>query len=142
VGHLLLIDNTERITAMGYKLSRTVYKVRFEGTEYDGLEMSMGTLSVKEILEVEELMSGDDSKPTFVALVARLARAIQDWNLEDEDGNPIPVTEDALMGFEVKLINTVVSAWVNAIVGVPAPLENDSTSGGKSLEESIGMAQS
>lgn len=127
---------------MGYKLSRTVYKVRFEGTEYDGLEMSMGTLSVKEILEVEELMSGDDSKPTFVALVARLARAIQDWNLEDEDGNPIPVTEDALMGFEVKLINTVVSAWVNAIVGVPAPLENDSTSGGKSLEESIGMAQS
>ena len=128
---------------MGYRRQPTVYRLIFQ--EYEGLEVMARSVSVEELLKITGLANQMTSKPDnkqVEALFGFFAKRLVSWNLEDEDGKPVPATLKGLLGEELGFILNIVQAWVRAITGVSPPLLNGSSGGpaGRSpLEDSIPM---
>lgn len=123
---------------MGFKKPVTLYKLLFDGTEYDGLEIVTKSLSVGEMQEITKesvgvLSDGVHSVLGKVeaseALLKRFADSIVSWNLEDEDGTPIVVSLATVLEQDAAFIHAIVTAWMKATAGVSADLGKDSVSG-------------
>lgn len=101
--------------------------------------MSMDDLGV-----VVGLQSGlSDGKPgleLLEPLVDVFVRNVNAWNLEDEDGNPVPVTEETIRGEDSRMMLQVVMSWSESATSVAPPLPRTSSSGNPSLEGTIPMA--
>lgn len=117
---------------MGYKRNPKVYNLAFgEDTDYPGLEVRVRTLSMGQLLKV---WAGATSKgsDTYELFVERLVG----WNVEDENtGEPVPATREAVEAEDDDLINAIIKAWIKEVMGVSAPLESDSSGGGTSAAE-------
>ena len=128
---------------MGYRRQPTVYRLVFQ--EYEGLEVTARSVSVEELLKITGLANQMTAKPDdkqVEELFGFFASRLVSWNLEDEDGKPVPATLKGLLGEEMGFILKIVQAWVRAITGVSPPLSNGSSNGpaGRNpLEESIPM---
>jgi hypothetical protein len=115
---------------VGYQRNPKVYKFTFDDTtDYPGLEVQVRTLTMGQLLEV---WSG---KGTSSATFEVFASQIVSWNLEDEAGQPVPVTREALLAEDDDMIQAIVKKWIAEVMGVPAPLESDSGSGETSAAE-------
>lgn len=117
---------------MGYKRNPKVYDLKFdETTDYPGLEVQVRTLTMGQLAHV---WSADGSAlATYEMFVDRLVS----WNLEDENGTPVPTTREAIEAEDDDLITTITKKWTQAVMGVPAPLVDSSSSGGTSPAESV-----
>lgn len=113
---------------MGFKHQAKVYRLVFDDPALNGLEVKARSLSIGEL--------NDDEVRVFESF----AKALVSWNLEDEDGNPLPATLEAIESYpDAEFMTTLVSAWVNAITGVDKDLGKDSTSGKSFPEDTIPM---
>jgi hypothetical protein len=130
---------------MGFKVQRKTYRLRFEGTELDGLVVTARGLSTGQLLELEtarlaRAAGGKGSEDGTRRMLALLAGALVEWNAEDEDGAPIPATIDGILQQDVDFNTAIISAWQDAMYGVSAPLSQTSSDGQQlALEESIPM---
>lgn len=122
---------------MGYKRNPKVYHLKFEG-EYDGLEVMVRSLSMGQLIQARGGGSGDGKDGTG-ELVELLAERLVSWNLEDEDGQPVPPTLEAIKGEDNDLIFAIINHWTDAIGGVKAPLPEGSPAGEPSQVASIPM---
>ncbi|TVZ96525.1 hypothetical protein [Streptomyces sp. BK340] len=120
---------------MGYKRNPKVYHLKFEG-EYDGLEVRVRSLSMGQLIAART-DNDDGGRDGTEAMVELLAERLVDWNLEDEDGAPVPPTLDAIKGEDHDMIMAIITQWTNAVAGVPAPLEQPSPAGETSPVASI-----
>lgn len=138
---------------MGWQ--RRNLKLKFaEGTEYDGLEIVMKRLAIGDLLSVSKLAqvtkTEEGATAAFAELLEIVAKSLVSWNIEDDDGNPVPIelgkvghtdefgvshASTGLYNLDVELINTVVASWLSAAAGVSPPLPKNSNSGEQSLEE-------
>ena len=50
-----------------------------------------------------------------------------DWNLEDDDGNPVPANAEGMTMIPVELVNLMVGHWAEAVSDIPDPLEKTSS---------------
>lgn len=130
---------------MGFKAKKKLYLLRFaEGHDLCGLEVTMASVSMGVLLEMQELSSRPDETKADMAAFHRLvevfAGAMIGWNLEDEQDQPIPANETGILLQDPDFIMAIISEWTKAISGVPDPLDEGSTSGGLSLEASLPMA--
>lgn len=128
---------------MGYKRPQTVYKLVFD--DHEGLEVRAASVPIGRLIEVsaqaEKLREGDaDSFESVADLFALFGESLRSWNLEEDDGSPIPATVDSVMSLEFGFAAAILVAWFDAVGGVPAPLERRSTSGVPSEELLIPMA--
>lgn len=119
---------------MGFRLSKKTARIKFEGTDYDGAEVVVNlSLSIEQMFRIQDLLSGGDVIEGFrdfgdIVLVS--------WNLEDDDGNPIPANGEGYVSMRDRNFHGVVmERWVEAINGVPVPLESPSPSGSTSEAE-------
>lgn len=102
---------------MGFRLDRT-YVLQFEGA----MEGAYIKLRATPIGTVMKLRGGDSASNT--ELVELLAEYVLDWNFEDADGEPLPVTAEAMLAeLEQVVIVKVITEWYKAAVGVTAPLD-------------------
>lgn len=133
---------------MGYKRPKKVYKIVFEQKGMAGLEVRARSVSLGQILDLVNLAElADpnrranmlDDMGKLKHLFEGLASALVDWNLEDEDGTPVPATLEGLYSQDMEFGLDVALAWMDAVMGVSAPLERPSSSGGPSLEASLPM---
>lgn len=129
---------------MAFKVVRTIYTLAFEDPDYAGMEVKTKSLSVGEMIKASALMAlSDDSLPAEQKLAHMgeafdlFSKALLSWNLEEEDGTPVPCTRDGMDTLEMPMISGLITAWVKAAAGASDPLNNDSTSGQPSLVESI-----
>lgn len=123
---------------MGYKRNPKIYKLIFgDDTDYAGLEVQVRTINLGQLLEARTGTSSDTSKDVLQANVELLAERIVSWNLEDEDGTPVPPTFEAMLAEDDDLIIAIINRWQAAVSGVPDPLPESSPSGEPSLVESI-----
>ena len=115
---------------MGFKLGRT-YVLQFEkGSYLDGAEIRLRSANIDTVLALEELKA-HDALPVFVDHV-------EEWNLEDRNGNPIPIEANALRKeLELPVVNRLMRDWYKAAVGVAAPLDKMSSNGEESLTSDI-----
>jgi hypothetical protein len=126
--------------SMAFKRKRKVYKLDFEGTEYDGLEVKVRGLTTGEYLELVSLSAPGtegDAKETD-GMLQLFASHLISWNLVDEDNNePIPSTFEGIKTNDLTMNMFIVNAWTSAMVEVPTETEKKSLTGDVSLVESI-----
>lgn len=118
---------------MGFRLNRT-YVLDFDGTALAGLVVKLRSTPVSAALDVA-------AADTDAALAGLLAEYVTEWNYEDPDGAPVPLTvEGILSNLERPVLQRICKEWYKAAVGVTAPLDGPSTSTAPSVELSMPMA--
>lgn len=135
---------------MGFQ--RRTYNLIFTDESFSGFEVRARGGSVDDAMAMMRLLSlgGAFLHPTDEArradreeLYALLAGArhggigglLLGWNLEDDNGQPVPLTNDQLHKEELALIITVAKSWLDAVIGVPPPLSPRSPNGEPSPEQ-------
>lgn len=118
---------------MGYVPKKKTYPLDFTGTEHEGLEITVRDMST------DELISMPDST-THEVLVGAFAGQLVSWNLETEDGTPIPPTPENVRRQDRSMNQLIIERWLDALNGVPAgPLPQPSPAGEPSPAVSIPM---
>lgn len=125
---------------MGYTRNPKIYKLTWdEDTDYPGLEVKIRTLNMGQIIAARTGKNSDDGKDGVVASVEMFAERLISWNLEDEAGNPVPTTLEAIYEEDDDFILGIINRWTDAVSGVKAPLPQSSPSGELSAVESVPM---
>lgn len=124
---------------MGYVPKRKIYRLQFEDAEMDGLEVRMRGLSTGQYLDLVGLKQEAEGGGEAGELFGFMAERMVDWNVTEEDGTPVPADLEGIRAQDMAFSMAIVNAWTTAMAGVPAPLEQPSTSGESSLEASIPM---
>lgn len=119
----------------GFKPERKGYRLRFQGTDLDGLVVTMRGMAIGMFLEIAELSDINperftkDDLPMIRRLFELVAEHLMDWNLLADDDEPVPATLAGILTQEVPLVFTVVEQWMKAVGDVPGPLPQTSTDG-------------
>ncbi len=125
---------------MGFTPPRKLYVLDFTGTELDGLIIKTVAISTGDFLELQQLVEdvkrGLDAVPI---LSPRFIAVVREWNLTDDDGLPVPVSEAGFLSLELTQMFAVLDAWQSVWIGVSAPLDRPSSDGAPSLVESLPM---
>lgn len=123
---------------MGYEPPSVGLKLDFSDTPYTGLEVTMGAISLGQLLEIEELTEQGGTR----GLIERFADCLEAWNVT-KGGEPVPASLDGVLSQDPEFILAIVLAWQRNIASAPPPLPPGSPSGGNSAEEStLGLAGS
>jgi hypothetical protein len=129
---------------MGYQ--RPTLKLVFDDPEMDGLvdrcrRMSIGRFA--EFLGLKGLDLRDEAVRSELAKISM--EYVTDWNLEeagerpDDPPVPVPATPEGFLSQDTPFIQAMTRALEMANRGIPAPLEQPSPNGDRSLEESMPM---
>lgn len=113
---------------MGFREQPNTITLRFEeGDELHGLEATLHGVTIGEFMAFTG-WDGSDGADTGKT-IERFHEALISWNLEDADGQPIPVSESRDRPH--RLILRLNNAYVDALTGVHKndPLPDSSTSG-------------
>lgn len=130
---------------MGFKAKATILKLKFVDEEYEGLEIrakspSMGTfLEIAELADVDVTSADAEDVAAVLKLFEHFIDSVKDWNLEDDDGVPVPKTVDGLKSLDIDFVMDLVGAWMDGLKGLSPGLPQPSGSGQPSLEASIPM---
>ncbi len=121
---------------MGFQRKRKMYKLDFEGTEWDGLVVKLGGLTTGEYLDFVSVAGPtDDGDNQTAQMIQMLADHLMSWNLED-DGEPIPTTLEGLKSNDIQMNMAIVHAWTT-VMGGSEDLEKKSTPSESPLLDSI-----
>jgi hypothetical protein len=124
---------------MGYKLPEQTAVLRLHGSLYEGAEVRVNLgVSVGVVLHTQELMAkgllateGKDAPAEQLdSLIDLFAGAgLRTWNLERDNGEPIPADVDGIHEIPVALFTLLIQHWMEAITATgeeqnakPSPL--------------------
>lgn len=119
---------------MGYVREKKIFRLTFSDPSFSGLEVMAGSTSVGKLLEVSKMGSQTLSEEQVGVVFGVFADALISWNLENEDGTPVPATLEGLYEQDVEFVMQIVQSWMEVVVGVPGPLATPSTNGRQSEE--------
>jgi hypothetical protein len=131
----------------GYKPQRKLYRLKFADEAFEGLEVTMTSASIGTLMEIQalEVDAKDKENPggvdSFIKMVSIFSKSIVQWNLLDQDDNPLPKTVEGIKTLDTDFVMTIIGAWIEAISAVSDPLGKNSPSGEKSLELSLPMEE-
>jgi len=122
--------------AKGFRPEKTIYKLEFEGTQYDGLVIRVGCCTIGEFNE-EVIGSPDrNMKENNEALFGCFLKYLHSWNLErlvpgtkEEEWEIVPYTLEAINGEESTLMSHIIAAWQKAMVSISPNLRRPANSG-------------
>lgn len=124
----------------GYKREKPLYKLVFEDEQFDGLEIMAKSLPLGEFLELQKLQArAVDDPDAGEQVIRRLSDVLVSWNLEDDDGQPVPATFDGLASQDFPFVLAIFQAWQEAVSSVPNRSPGGSNGGGTSPELSLPM---
>jgi hypothetical protein len=125
---------------MGFVPPTTGVKLEFEGTQYEGLEVTMDSVSTGTVLDImDQFETAKDGDPAALrVLLDGFSVALESWNIEDrKSGQPVPATIDGLRTLDFTLAMAVIGAWIGSVASAPPPLPGSSPSGSPSPEGPI-----
>lgn len=106
---------------------------------FDECEVVARAVSIDDYTAVMDLIgegiiavSGDRDR--IAAVAGKITASIVEWNLEDPDGEPTPVTADGLMSHPKHVTFAVVNAWMDAQRAGPRPFAKPSNGGAPPAE--------
>lgn len=127
---------------MGYVRNKR-YRLQFKDDEFEGLEVVAKPLPIGQHLELLGLLEDKPNPSGAVEWVGKIhsifADALVSWNLETEAGKPIPANLEGLSAQDYEFSLEIIRAYMSAITGVSAPLEQQSPDGAPPLVESLPM---
>jgi hypothetical protein len=117
---------------MGFRLDRT-YALKFDGTALEGAEVRFRATPVGVVLRLA-------SELTYADAAELMTQYLIEWNLEDREGNPLPITTEAIQEhMEHAILMRIIREWYKAAKGITAPLEQPSADGEAPQGESLPM---
>lgn len=131
---------------MGFTPTRRIYTLDFADTDLDGLTVKVGAVDLETFLELAELQDqvaagGGQGLAAFRVLTDQFCQVVRGWDLEDENGHPVPIEGAAFRrSMDMPDVLTVIRTWSTAVSDVPAPLDPSSSGGGPSVVELPPMA--
>lgn len=121
---------------MGYEPPSTGLKLDFSDTPYAGLEVTMGAISLGQLLDIGDMAEAGGTRE----MVTRFADVLESWNVTRK-GEPVPADLDGVLSQDPDFVLAIVLAWQRNVTVAPPPLPGGSSSGGTSAEEStLGLA--
>lgn len=111
---------------MTFRKEPTAYKLVFE--KYEGFEVVVKSLSIDSLLKLMALASDfDESKGAeqTLELLSTFANCLIGWNLEDENGKPVPATLKGVRSQELTFIIEIITEWMNVLSKVSPNLEQN-----------------
>lgn len=154
----------------GFKRPKKTYRLQFEDAEYEGLEVRAEGASVGQLMELMDLARFAEGEfelsdiEEIGKLIDLFASKLIEWNLEDDDGQPItfepcekgwnqeigrferetPAEAKARVVREqdMDFVMLMLHAWIEGVIGTPAPLDEKSNDGEQLEEASIPMETS
>lgn len=131
---------------MAFKVGQKVYRLVFEDGDLAGLEVRTRSLPLGALLDLTKL-AAFAGKPQLAAedmaeaekLFEMFADALLSWNVEDDGDTPVPATLEGLRRLDFGTVIKLITEWIEAVAGVPAPLPQTSSDGQLSLEASMPM---
>jgi hypothetical protein len=114
---------------MGYRRVPTIHTLdNIEGEE--GLIVRLKSIKIGKLRRLMTLTASDDTANQGLEQIFDLLQdAMVSWNLEDEEGQPVPATAEGLEDQEAELILRIVEAWMEVMTGVSTDLGKGSSSG-------------
>lgn len=100
-----------------FTIQRRKAILEFEQVEYEGMRIEAKLdVDLRTFLDLQMLAgSGDanasDLKDAFIMFGDKI---LEGWNLEDEDGNPVPADSDGFLTLPPSVCTAVLGAWSNA----------------------------
>lgn len=79
--------------------------------------------------ETDNSLTDEDKRKRYAELYGEFVADLVSWNLEDDQGVPVPVTMAGLESVGASVGWSFVVSWVHRKVKVPDPLVNSSPSG-------------
>lgn len=114
---------------MGYRKVPTIHTIDDIAGE-EGLVVRLQSISFGKVRRITSLLDseGDGALEEIGKLVVS---KIVSWNLEDENGQPVPVTVEEFDELDFSLVLKIVNSWLDRMTGVSDDLGKDSSSGAK-----------
>lgn len=119
----------------GYKRERRIYILEFTDPQYQGLEVKVRSIPIREWKHLMTLDSESDDTETRVSSIQQMmysfSEALVSWNMEDDQGNPLPTTLEYLESEDADFVMSLIMQWMKAIAWVDdsSPLDSDSQPG-------------
>lgn len=129
----------------GFVRARTLKLTWADDTEFAGLEIRARRSSVETYFQFAPIIVGgidtntQEGRAEFLELLREFGSYLVSWNVEDEDGQPVPCTPDSFVDMDPLFVREVLDQWAAAIAGVAAPLDQPSPAGEPFPEESLPM---
>lgn len=123
---------------MGF--ARKTYKLVWpEESRWHGLEVRLRGMDFDELESISKLQGDEGVSGIERArpVLDILGNAILSWNLEDEDGAPIDISEFRKQ--DMAMLLAIVNTWVEVAGDVAPPLKPASSNGEKLEEASLPM---
>ncbi len=110
---------------MGFKVPRRKLQISFdEGHEYFGAEVELTLdMPIGLMFDMRTLEADDPEEATRLFADQVLAS----WNLEDDDGEPIPPDYQGARTVPSAFMTTLMKRWSEEATTVPAPLDQTSS---------------
>jgi hypothetical protein len=132
---------------VGFQRQGRIYRLVWpEGHENHGLEVRVRALSIDDLSRIggmAELDLSRDNGPEALGalddMLALFASKLVGWNIDDDQGEPVPATLAGVKAQDLDFVLELVDAWMTAAAGVAPPLSESSTGGGTPLAASIPM---
>ena len=112
---------------MGYRREPRRIRLVFDDPEMDGLEVVTRSVPLGTFMAMIE-SSSDNAKATQL-INDFAAHALVEWNLEDNDGHPVPPTLAGLKTQEIDFVMQIVRTWLEAVGTASDPLALASSNG-------------
>lgn len=125
--------------AQGFR-NRRSYLLEFaEGHQYHGLQARTRPATLGAVIEMERYAETERAERSLIDIFRPFADVLVWWNVEDDDGTPVPATLDGMLTQDSEMMAELVHAWQRATTRVSAPKEQKSTDGSQSVEALIPM---
>jgi hypothetical protein len=114
---------------VGYRRTPKIHLLDLE-ENYPGFVVRMKGLKIGKMRRLLAAMDDDTKTEDMIPEVSQLiADHVVSWNLEDDEGNPVAPTQEAVEDFELDMLMDFINAWLEKVNGVSDDLGKDSPSG-------------
>ncbi|MFF7096419.1 hypothetical protein ACFY9A_29090 [Streptomyces rubradiris] len=133
---------------MGYRKTVRKIEVSLKGHKVYGLDAEYPVAyargkNLNEYLHLVGFAETDDGETNYlVKQLEAFGDALISWNLENEDGTPVPCTREGLFSIDNDLALSLAKEWIDCLGGKvdeASPLDSSSPSGEPSPVASIPM---
>src|SRR5829696_3403980 len=105
-----------------YKRQRRVYVLEFTDPQYEGLEIKVRSIPIRELTDLMTLDTESEDPQVRASSIKMMMAAFTDalvsWNMADENGDPLPTTLEYVESEDSDFIMMCISAWMRAITTV------------------------
>lgn len=116
---------------MGFKARRTYVLAFNEGTPLHGATIKCKGVAGGKVTRWKAEIDATERDDMIDLIVEQLSKVIVEWDLEEDDGEPISVCPENVASLEMDQLMCLYDAWLIAVIGVSQNLGKGSGFGEK-----------